>query len=93
MSYIDDIFTRANLQQLRSFLLDGTETQKVSEEPCEQRLRQGTEGVFRLIQALSPDQSEPLETQLMIALAAYEEVFMEIGLRAGMSLSAQLFRA
>lgn len=51
------------------------------------------DGVFRLIQNLSPGQGKPLKAERMIILAAYEDVYMGIGLWTGIRLAGELLRA
>ncbi len=47
-SSIDGISAKANLPQLRPFLLNGVEAQKSQEAPCGQRLHQGRSLCFAL---------------------------------------------
>jgi len=90
MSYISDIFKRANIQQIREFLVSGTELLKISDKSYQQRIDEGMENAIRMIHTQFPENSEQMENSLLSAVSACEDVYMEIGLQAGIMLAAQI---
>ena len=93
MSYIDDIYSRLNLQQIQTFLLSGGQVLKIHTETYEQRLEKCTLPVREFLEKrLSPKETETAIEKMMPALSAYQEVFMEVGMRAGASLAVQLLQ-
>jgi len=94
MSYITEIFARAHIQQMSEFLLSGTELREISQASYEQRLKDCTEKALAVINAppsKNEDQREQREDECMDTLCDYGDIYMEIGLRAGLLLAAQLF--
>ena len=92
MSYIDDIFARLNIQQLREFLLHGVECAEVSPRNYKQRLDEAWKPALELIKQRFPEMEEyeQITNKVQIYAAATEEVSMEIGLKCGAILAAQL---
>lgn len=91
MNYIEAIFQRANVQQIREFLLNGAETCEVNKEPYDERLIQGLDNAIKMLHTYLPDNSEKMENEIMEATTVYAEVYMEIGLQAGIMLAMQFF--
>lgn len=90
----DEMFKRSSLQQLREFLLHGTECGAISEKSCEQRLKEAGKAVFSMIRKKFPDmeEQEKLTGELYSYVGTVENVYMEIGLQCGMLLAVQLFK-
>ncbi|MBD5094819.1 MAG: hypothetical protein HDT26_11175 [Subdoligranulum sp.] len=91
MDYIDEIFTRADIQQIRAFLMDGAE--------CVTDLRPYKERIDSAEQALSDhlhrDYPNENDFDEIISIknaygSAIENVYMEIGLQIGAILAAQV---
>ncbi|MGI6003840.1 MAG: hypothetical protein ACOX88_00285 [Christensenellales bacterium] len=91
MSYISAIFDRADIQHIREYLLSGGKLLQVDHQPYEQRLAEGMDQAVKRIQTYFPDQAEEIEDSLIQAVSVYQDVYMEIGLRAGIVLAAQIF--
>lgn len=92
MGYINDTFGRMELQQIREFLLYGTENYFPSDLPYNQRLKSGSNTLYERINRLYPDQDErdKAAADIAEALSAYEGVYMELGMKAGARLLFQL---
>lgn len=93
MGYIRDIFERANLQHIREYLLNGSTPLKVNDNSYEQRLEGSTDKVLELLKTNTTINPEDLENLLMQTISVHDEVYMEIGLQAGMRLATQLFNS
>lgn len=91
MSYLSDIFKRANIQQISEFLLNGGGLMKVNHMSYGQRLAEGRKQAMKMIQTHFPNEREEMESKLLNAVSAYEDVYMEIGLQAGILLAVQIF--
>lgn len=90
MSYITEMFERADIQQIRDFLLNGTELPKRTHAPYEQRLAKSMNEVMEMIQAHFPNEQEQMENSIIQAVSAYEDVYLEIGLQIGIKLAMQV---
>lgn len=92
MSYISEIFNRADLQQIREFLLHGAECPEIDRAPYKQRLEEAEKAALKMINTKFPDRSEyePITGELYKALGVFRDVYMEIGLQAGVMLAVQL---
>lgn len=89
MNYIEAIFQRANVQQIREFLLNGAEIWEVNKEPYDERLIKGLDNAIKMLHAYLPDNCEKIENEIIEATTVYAEVYMEIGLQAGIMLAMQ----
>lgn len=78
MDYIEQIFARAELQQICSFLLYGTEREEAA-------LRH----VISRLQARLPEDEDELSNLVCAYGAACQDVYMEIGLQIGAKLAVQ----
>lgn len=94
MDSIDEIFARANLQQISEFLLHGGDC-----VPDPRPYWERTEGALnRVIDRLFADYPNRAEFEEISELvyecaSAFEAVYMEIGVQAGALLSAQVCSA
>ena len=95
MGYTDDIFKRSNLQQIREFLLYGTEAVTIESGSLEERLKQKQTSTFALLHQKFPDPNEYDEVLGVIngLLSVFEEVYMEIGMQVGASITHQLLQS
>ena len=91
-TYIEDIFFRSDLGQIREFLLHGVESLEAETQAYGVRLQHGREVIYKRLRALCPDEDSLDEAQdaLSYALGSYESVFIEIGMKAGARLVYQL---
>jgi len=92
-TYIEDIFTRVDLSQIREFLLRGVEPLETEDQAYGARLEKGREAIYKRLQTHYPDDEDGLDEayyDLVQALGSYESVFVEIGMKAGARLVYQL---
>ena len=91
MNYLDEIFTRADIQQIRGFLLGGTEGNRTDPRPYKERLESAHDKFYERLQKDYPDRKEFEEVTEPIYnyVNAVEEVYMEIGLQVGAILAVQ----
>lgn len=92
MSYIDEIFSRASIQHIRSFLLYGVDS-VVNTKSYEQRIDDKHDKLFKKIQENCLKQNENLnewEDLVYQYVNEVQDVYMEIGLQIGGILTAQV---
>lgn len=92
MNYIRDTFSRMDLQQIRHFMLYGTDGFDQEEQKYSDRLKNGSDPIYKRLEGIYPDGDEMDKTASDIsqALTAYESVYMELGMKAGARLIYQL---
>ena len=92
MNYMDAIFLRANLQQIRAFLLSGAEELRVDPRPYRERLESAEACVTVRLREKYPDTAEYDEILGLLCeyVGTVEDVYTEIGLQAGAILTAQV---
>jgi len=94
-TYIEDIFTRVDLCQIREFLLRGVEPLETEDQAYGARLEKGRDAIYKRLQTLYPGDEDSLDEayyDLAQALGSCESVFTEIGMKAGARLVYQLLR-
>ncbi len=95
-AYIQEIFARLDLQQIREFMLYGTENDDIQDKTYAERLKEAGRPVFNSIENLFAEDSKKREkaaSDVSHALATHDEVYMEIGMKAGARLIYQLLIA
>lgn len=92
MNYIDEIFTRADIQQVRSFLLHGTAECYIDPRPYKERIESAEKRMTARLREKYPKLEEYDEiTGLLFAyVGEIESVYTEIGLQVGAILAAQV---
>jgi hypothetical protein len=92
MDYIKDAYARMDLPKLRSFLLYGQENFNEDVTPYREALEQRSDPIFKRLEGLYPDNKEfdKAAADLSDALTAYQNVYMELGMKAGARLIFQL---
>lgn len=91
MNYMDRIFMRADIQQIREFLLHGVECGTDPRSYKERTESAGKRVTDRLRKAYpDPKEYEEMTDLVYSYVSAVEEVYMEIGLQAGAILAAQV---
>lgn len=90
--YIKDVFSRMNLHQLLSFLLYGTDDFAKRTTPYQETLKAGSDPIYKRLEKVYPNEAEWDEAavDLSQALAAYECVYTELGMKAGARILHQL---
>jgi len=94
MSYITEIFERANLQHLREFLMNGTEACYLETDNYEVRLNKAYKSFKKVLYNAIPDMDEESEilSEFCNALSISENVYMEIGIQVGIILREECAR-
>lgn len=92
MSYIDDIFRRATLTQIQSFLLYGAER---LHEPCpnyEAEMKSAAQGLHEMLGQFVLDEKarEDLLNQINLSAALSDEAYFQLGMKAGALLTTEL---
>ena len=92
MNYIDEIFARAHIQQIREFLLNGMEEMDVDPRPYKQRLESTQNILMAQLHTDYPDKEdfEKISELVYCYAGTVEEVYMEIGLQVGTLLAVQI---
>ena len=91
-TYIEDMFARSDLGQIREFILHGVDSLATEDQAYGARLQNGREAIYKRLQKLCPDEDSLDEAyyDLAQALGSCESVFTEIGMKAGARLVYQL---
>ena len=92
MDHIKDTYARMDLPRIRSFLLYGSEDFRENVQPYRETLANSSEAIHKRLEALYPDGKEQDEAtgELSDALTTYQNVYMELGMKAGARLVYQL---
>ena len=92
MDYTKDAFARTKLQYIRTFILEGAELVNISDEPYHVRLKKVRKPIFNRLREViaNEDELEKAEHDLSHALANYEDVSIELGMKIGAKLLYQL---
>lgn len=93
MNDFDEIFARANIQQIREFFLHGTEACCIHTDSYIDRVEMPLKKVAQRVGELCANEQE---TEKMMAIiyaysTAVEEVNMEIGVQVGMMICLQMY--
>ncbi|MDY6095756.1 MAG: hypothetical protein SPI26_05955 [Oscillospiraceae bacterium] len=88
MDYIEQIFARAELQQICSFLLYGAE-RELDTRSYREREEATLRHVISRLQARLPEDEGELSNLVCAYGAACQDVYMEIGLQVGAKLAVQ----
>ena len=91
-NYINEIFTRLDLGQIREFFLHGVEACEAENQSYNIRLKQGSDPIYKRLRNIYSDDRHMDEAHgdLSQALSSYESVYMEIGMKAGARILYQL---
>jgi len=86
------IFERINIQQIQTFLLCGVDDSETDTRSYEQRINEIDQIMCKKIESIYPDGKErdDLFSDVSEALVIREQVYLEIGMKAGASLLFQL---
>ena len=92
VSYIDEIFTRTDIQHIREFLLRGVECIKVNPKGYKQRIDEAQKDTIDIIKKKFPemDDYEEILDKVYCYVSEAEDVYMEIGLQCGAILVTHL---
>lgn len=95
MSYISEIFERANLQQICNFLLYGTEAVVISDKSYTERIKEANSKITSIIKEKLSENNDAKEIESVINdilsfSSDSENVYMEIGMQCGAMLCNDL---
>jgi O-acetylhomoserine/O-acetylserine sulfhydrylase-like pyridoxal-dependent enzyme len=92
MGYIETALKRANIQDLRSFILHGTDELNICTDTYEERLDSATASMHVRLKTHYPDMEEQQDAinDLNYALSNYQDVYTEIGMKLGARLILEL---
>lgn len=95
MNFAAGIFGRANIQQIRSFILDGVEDIKTKPDSYEERINKAKKRAKDFFRERYPDncEFENVINEVYRYVMETENVYMEMGLQCGILLSAQIMAA
>lgn len=89
-----ECFSRANLQEIATFIQNGGEQSEIDARTYKQRLEDGRKPLLDFLKGLYADVWEyEKQTSAIVAdaLGAYEDVYFEVGIKIGARLAYQLF--
>ena len=91
MNYLDEIFIRADIQQIREFLLHGVDENHLDPRPYKERIESAHKVFTARLHRDYPNEKdfEEITEPIYNYATAIEEVYMEIGLQVGAILAAQ----
>lgn len=92
MSYITDIYERANLQQIQSFLCVGTAKRQTDRRDYQRRVEQADEELLDSLRTLLPDREAMERVSSLVCQYgnACQDAYMEMGMQVGALLAVQL---
>lgn len=92
MNYIDQIFLRADIQQIREFLLHGVEELNIDRRPYKERTEHAIKRINAKLHEAYPEQEEYERVADLFydCVGTFEDVYMEIGLQVGSIITAQV---
>lgn len=94
-----EIGRRVNIQEIRSFMLDGIDLSSWSEKPdvnsYEDRLRKGESPLWEFLEGLylDGDKKDAVYDLICKALLVNQEVYTELGIRLGAQLVFELLKS
>ena len=92
MNYTDLIFKRLDIQQIRAFLLHGTECVEISAKTYEERIEEAETSAVETIAKhfQDADEYEKVTAKIFKYVNTVQEVYMEIGIQCGATLAMRL---
>lgn len=93
MIEVKELFNRASLHQLNQFLINGCESENKKVQSYETRLHQAGTDILQKVKALGLDDNkyEEITNDIFKAFKVYEEVYTELGIKAGARIILQIF--
>jgi hypothetical protein len=93
VSPIDEIFARMDLQNIREMLLHGVEQPEICADTYEKRLKDAESQAVECVRKWFPKtpENEEMIDKMYAAFSAEQDVYMEIGIIAGVRLAFQIF--
>lgn len=94
MSFIKEYLSRADLQEIRTYIQGAEGTGKIDTRTYKQRLEDGRKPLLDFLKGLYSDSWEyENQTSAIVAdaLGTYEDVYLEVGIKIGARIAYQLF--
>ena len=91
-NHIESAFARIDLKQIRSFILEGTETLITEDEPYKVRLDNCSNAITQRLETIYSDQKDMDKAFNDIAevMRVHSDVYLEMGMKFGARLIHQL---
>ena len=88
----EEIFKRMNIQQVRSFILDGLDTMEMYDCTYDKRLQKGDELMIKRLKKIYKDENDFSDAvdDFYYAQLVNSQVYTEIGMKAATRLIVQL---
>ncbi len=95
MDFIKEILARTDLRSIRNFILNGSDELITEQQSYRDRLENGCNPIYARLDNVYPDRIEHdrAAADLSEALTTYENVYTEIGMKAGARIIHQLLLA
>lgn len=92
MDYMNEIFERATLSQIRNFLIYGEECERIDNTAYEEREKTVWNLIEKKLEKLCPEQEEydKMASDIMEYACVNQDIYMELGLQCGAILAVQL---
>ena len=92
MNYIDAIFSRADIQHIREFLINGCECLEIDSHSYKERIERPLKEVNKRVHEIYSTEGEcdKMMTIIFAYANAVENVYMEIGLQVGVNASDKM---
>ncbi|MPM44405.1 hypothetical protein SDC9_91083 [bioreactor metagenome] len=92
MNFITRVFERADIQQIREFLLNGVECVELDKRSYKERIDEELQSAMEIITKKFPemDEYEKITEKMFAYSGMIENVYMEVGLQCGMMLAMQM---
>lgn len=94
MNFIERYLARANIQEIRTYIQGAEAIGEIDTRTYSQRLESGRKPLLDFLKELYPDPWEyekKLSGILADMLGAYEDVYLEVGMKVGARMAYQLF--
>ena len=90
--YIKEMFARADIQQIREFLISGLDLDDLDKKTYGERLEKESASIVKRIKSIAKDENEldEIYSEFSGATDEYMQVFTEIGMKIGARLLFQL---
>ena len=91
-NHIESAFARIDLKQIRSFILEGTETLITEDEPYKVRLDNCSNAITERLETIYPNREDMDKAfnELAEVMRVHSDVYLEMGMKFGARLLHQL---
>jgi hypothetical protein len=94
LDYIQQIFSRVNVQLIREFLFYGPVSEKVDKRGYKARIEEAKKQAFEILEEKFTDSQEldDVSDKVFGYSATCQDVYMEIGLQCGFALALEMLK-